>query len=55
MFKEGWESLQKHEQKGRPSTSKTEELTEVIQMYLAEDWTLSVWVLEEVEWQYVRY
>jgi methylthioribose-1-phosphate isomerase len=47
-FKEGWESLQDDERKGRPSTSRTEESTEVIQKCLAEDRTLSVQMLEEM-------
>jgi hypothetical protein len=45
-FKEGRESLQGDERKGRPSTSGAEESTEVIQKCLAEDRTLSVWMLE---------
>jgi hypothetical protein len=47
-FKEGRELLQDHEWKGRPSTSRTEESMEVIQKCLAEDQTLSVWMLEEM-------
>jgi transposase len=47
-FKAGRESLQDHERKGRPSTSRTEESTEVIQKCSAEDRTLSVRVLEEL-------
>jgi transposase len=47
-FKEGQESLQDDELKGRPSTSRTEESTEVIQKCLAEDRTLSVRMLEEM-------
>jgi transposase len=47
-FKEGRESLQDDERKGRPSTSRTEELTEVIQKCLAEDRTLRVRMLEEM-------
>jgi hypothetical protein len=43
-FKEGRESLQDDEQKGRPSTSRTE----VIQKCLAEDRTLSVRMFEEI-------
>jgi hypothetical protein len=47
MFKEGErESLQDDELKGRPSTSRTEESTEVIQKCLAEDRTLSIRTLE---------
>jgi transposase len=48
MFKEGRESLEGDERKGRPSTSRTEESTEVIQTCLAEDRTLSVRMLEEM-------
>jgi transposase len=47
-FKEGRESLQDDERKGRPSTCRTEESTEVIQKCLAEDRTLSVRMLEEM-------
>jgi hypothetical protein len=47
-FKEGRESLQEDEQEGSPSTSRTEESTEVIQKRLAEDQTLSVQMLEEM-------
>jgi transposase len=47
-FKGGQESVRDDERKGRPSSSRTEELTEVIQMCLAEDRTLSVWMLEEM-------
>jgi transposase len=47
-FKEGRESLQDDERKGRPSTSRTEESMEVIQKCLAEDRTLSVRMLEEM-------
>jgi hypothetical protein len=47
-FKEGRESLQDDEWKGRPSTSRTEELTEVNQKCLAEDRTLSVGILQEM-------
>jgi transposase len=36
-FKEGRESLQDDERKGRPSTSRTGELAEVIKKFLAED------------------
>jgi transposase len=36
-FKEGRESLQDDERKGRPSTSRAEESPEVIQKRLAED------------------
>jgi transposase len=36
-FKEGRESLQEDERKGRPSTSRTEESTKVVQKCLAED------------------
>jgi transposase len=50
MFKEGGESLEDDERKGRPSTSSTEESTEVIQKYMAEDRTLSVRMLEEMAW-----
>jgi transposase len=41
-FKEGREALQSNERKDRPSGSRTEEKTEVIQRCLAEDGTLSV-------------
>jgi transposase len=47
-FKEEQESLQDKEWKGRPSTSRTKELTDDIQKCLAEDRTLSVWMLEEM-------
>jgi histone-lysine N-methyltransferase SETMAR len=47
-FKEGRESLQGDKRKGRPSTSRTEESTEVIQKCLAEDRTLSVRMLEKM-------
>jgi transposase len=47
-FKEGRESLQDDERKGCPSTSRTEESTEVIQKCLAEARTLSVRMLEEM-------
>jgi hypothetical protein len=47
-FKEGRESLQDDERKGHPSTSRTEESTEVIQKCLAKDRTLSVRMLEEM-------
>jgi transposase len=47
-FKEGRESLEDDDQKGRPSTSRTEESTEVIEKCLAEDRTLSVRMLEEM-------
>jgi transposase len=47
-FEEGRESLQDNELKGRPSTSITEESTEVIQKCLAKDQTLSVQMLEEM-------
>jgi transposase len=47
-FKEGRESLQDDERKGRPSTSRTEESTEVIQKCLAEVRTLSLRILEEM-------
>jgi transposase len=47
-FKEGRESLQNDERKSHPSTSWTEESTEVIQKCLAEDRTFSVWMLEEM-------
>jgi transposase len=46
-FKEERESLQDEEQKGRPSTSRREELMEVVQKCLAEDHTLSIRMLEE--------
>jgi hypothetical protein len=46
-FREGQELLQ-DERKGCPSTSITEESTEVIQKCLAEDRTLSVQMLEEM-------
>jgi transposase len=46
-FKEGRESLQDNARKGRPSISRREESTEVILKCLAEDQTLSVWMLEE--------
>jgi transposase len=41
-FKEGRESLEDNEQKGHPSTSRTEESTEVFQKCLAEDQTLNM-------------
>jgi hypothetical protein len=44
-FKEGRESLQDDERKRRPSTSRTEESTEVIQKRLAKDGTSSVRML----------
>jgi hypothetical protein len=44
-FKDGREPLQDDERKGRPSTCRTEESTEVIQKCLAEDRTLSVRML----------
>jgi hypothetical protein len=47
-FKEGRESLEGDERKGRPSTSRTEESAEVIQTCLAQDRTLSVRMLEEM-------
>jgi transposase len=47
-FKEGRELLQDDERKGCPSTSRTEESTEVIQKCLAEAPTLSVRMLEEL-------
>jgi transposase len=47
-FKEGRESLEADERKGGPSTSRTEELTEVTQKWLAEDRTLSVRMFEEM-------
>jgi transposase len=46
-FKAGRESLQDVERKGRPSTSRTEESTEVIQKCLAEDRKSSVRMLEQ--------
>jgi transposase len=46
-FKEGRESLQDDDWKGRPSTSRTEESVKVIQKCLAEDRTFSVWMLEK--------
>jgi hypothetical protein len=46
-LKERWELLQDDEQKARNSTSKTKESMEVIQKCLAEDRTLSAWMLEE--------
>jgi hypothetical protein len=46
--KEGRKSLQKDDRKGRSSTSRTEESTEVIQKCLAEDPNLSVRLLEEM-------
>jgi hypothetical protein len=46
-FKEGRDSLQDGEQKSRPSTSRAEESTELIQKCLAEDRTLSVQILQE--------
>jgi hypothetical protein len=45
--KEGRESLQDDEWKDRPSTSRREESTKVIQKGLAEDRTSSVRILEE--------
>jgi predicted HTH transcriptional regulator len=47
-FKGGQESLHDDEQKGCPSTSRTEESTEVIPECLAEEQTLSVRMLEEI-------
>jgi transposase len=47
-LKEGRESLQGDERKGRPSTSRKEESTEVNQTFLTEDRTLSVGMLEEM-------
>jgi hypothetical protein len=47
-FREGRESLQGNELKGRFSTSRTEESTEAIQKSSAEDRTLSVRMLEEM-------
>jgi transposase len=47
-FKEGRESLQDDQRKGRPLTSTREESTEVIQKCLAEDRNLSVRILEEM-------
>jgi transposase len=47
-FKEGRESLQDDERKGRSSPSRTEESTEVNEKRLAEDRTLSVETLEEM-------
>jgi predicted HTH transcriptional regulator len=47
-YKEGRESLQDDERKGRSSTSGTEESTEVIQKCLAEDRNLSVRMLQEI-------
>jgi hypothetical protein len=44
-FKEGRESLEDDERKGLPSTSRTKDSMEVIQKCLAEDRTLSVWML----------
>jgi hypothetical protein len=44
-FKEKRESLQDDEQKGRFSSSRTEEYTEIIQKCLAEDRTLNVRML----------
>jgi transposase len=46
-FKEGRESL-RDERKGRPSTSRREKSTEVIQKCLAKDGTLSLRMLEEM-------
>jgi transposase len=46
-FQEGRESLQEDERKGRPSTSRAEELVEATQKCLAKDRTLSVRMLEE--------
>jgi hypothetical protein len=48
ILKERQQSLEDDERKGRPSTSRTEEWTEVIQKCLAEDRTLSVLMLEEM-------
>jgi transposase len=47
-FKEGGESLQDNEWKGRPSPSRIEESTKVIQKCLPEDQTLSIQMLEEM-------
>jgi hypothetical protein len=47
-FRGGQESLQDDERKGHPSSSRTEDLTKVIQKCLAEDRTLSVRLLEEM-------
>jgi hypothetical protein len=47
-FKEGLESLRDNEWKGHSSTSRAEDSMEVIQKCLAEDRTLSVWMLEEM-------
>jgi hypothetical protein len=47
-FKVGQKSLQDDEFKGRPSTSRTEESTEIIQKCLAQDRTSSVRMLEEL-------
>jgi hypothetical protein len=46
--KKGEMLLQDDEWKSCPSTSRTEESTEVIQKCLAEDQTLSVWMFEEM-------
>jgi hypothetical protein len=46
-FKEGRESLQDDERKGRPSASRTEESTEVIQKCLIQGRTWSVRVLKK--------
>jgi hypothetical protein len=47
-FKEGQGSLEDNEQKGHLSISITKEPTELIQKCLAENRTLSVWMLEEM-------
>jgi hypothetical protein len=47
-FKEGQKLLQDDEQKGHPSTSRTQESTEIIEKCLAGDRTLSVQILEEM-------